>query len=279
MSVSPELKRFFAEEIRAVGALSDGPMTDRVIDAFASVPREDHVGPGPWLLRSPIFGFAPWRTPDSDPRHLYHNTLIALDEDKGINIGEPTLWARYLSRTPIPDGASILQVGAGSGYYTAILAELAGNGGHVLAMETNKTLADMAQSALDRRTNVTVRLGNGATDLTGGDGPFDLVVAFAGVTHPVSAWTEALKSDGRMLLAVTGDSWWGAMLLAERKGDVFNAMTLGRCGIFPCVGARDPEIAKRIDALWSDPSRMIDTTIVVRLENGSVRYEVDGRVY
>ncbi len=279
MKIRREVRRFFAEEIRAAGALKNGHATERVLDAFAAVPREDHSGDGPWLLRSPHFGLASRRTPDADPMHLYHNVLIALDETQGINIGEPSLWARFFSQAAIAQGASILQIGAGSGYYSAILAELAGEKGRVLATETDAALADMASSALSSRTNVTVRHANGATDLAADDGPFDLIVGFAGVTHAVPAWTLRLKPKGRMLLPITGENWWGAMVLAEKEGDEFAARTLGRCGFFPCVGARDDETAKRVDKLWSDPSRLQDKEMRMRFYNEQVCYEVDGCVF
>ena len=145
MNMETAIRRFYAEEVQAAAALPDNPATDRLFDAFACVPREDHVQPGPWLLRSPLAGMPTRRTPDSDPRHLYHNVLVALDEEQGINIGEPSLWARFLARAEIQEGASILQVGAGSGYYTAILAELAGQNGHVLATEIDGGLTTIAR--------------------------------------------------------------------------------------------------------------------------------------
>jgi protein-L-isoaspartate(D-aspartate) O-methyltransferase len=279
MNVGPELRRFFAEEVRAAAALQEGPTTERVLDAFAEVPREKHAGSGPWMVRSPLFGLASRRTPNADPTHLYHNVLIALDEERGINIGEPSLWARFLSWTPIAEGSSVLQVGAGSGYYSAILAELAGVSGRVLAMENEKLLADMAISTLSSRANVEVRHGNGATELMTKDGLFDLIIAFAGVTQPAQSWIEHLKPDGRMLLPVTGDNWWGAMILAERDGNAFNAITLGQCGFFPCIGARDEETAKRIDALWSDSTRLSNKKLRIHFEGRHVLYEIDGHTY
>ena len=39
-----------------------------------------------------------WTTPDDDPRRLYHNVLVALDEARGLNTGEPALWARHFDR-------------------------------------------------------------------------------------------------------------------------------------------------------------------------------------
>lgn len=276
MAPGPHIKQFFAEEVRAAAALEDTPQSERVVAAFAAVAREDHVGPGPWLVRSPLFGMASRRTPDANPEHLYHNVLIALDEDQGINIGLPAPWARFFSKTNDLTGASILQVGTGSGYFTAILSQLAGPQGRVLATEIDPKLAPMAERALKSCANVTVHQGNGATDLQEHDGPFDLVVAFAGVTHPVAAWTTRLKPHGQMLLPLTSETWWGAMVLMEGGPGRFTATSLGQCGIFPCTGARDPATAKRLEALWSEPARHMDAKIIIHSDGTSARFSVEG---
>ena len=65
-------------------------------------------------------------TPDDDPAFLYQDTLVALDADRGINIGEPTLHARCLDALALREGETVLHVGAGAGYYTALLAHLSG---------------------------------------------------------------------------------------------------------------------------------------------------------
>ena len=277
--LKPEVRRFYAEEIRAAAALPDGSATERLLEAFAAAPRENHVGPGPWLLRSPLYGLASRRTPNDDPEQLYHDVLVALDEVEDINIGLPSLWARFLHRASVSAGDSVLQVGAGSGYYTAILAALVGSEGQVVATEIDEKLAAMAEAALANRANVSIRRCNGATELDTDAGPFDLIVAFAGVTHPTPSWIARLKPEGRMLLPVTDDSWWGAMLLFERDGEAFDATTLGACGFFPCAGARCDEAAGRISQLWSERSRLADLKLRVRLHNGGARYEVDGVEY
>ncbi len=276
IALSPDIRRFYAEQIRALAALPDGPATARLLEAFAAVPREEHAGPGPWLLRSSFYGLASRRTPDADPKHLYHCVLIALDEEQGVNIGDPSLWARFLHRVAIAEGASVLQIGAGSGYYTALLAELVGPAGRVVATEIDEALAGMAERALARRANVAVRHGNGTSALGGGERAFDLVVAFAGVTHPVPAWRERLAPDGRLLLPLTDDDWRGAMVLFEHDGEAFEGTTLGPCGFFPCVGARDEEAAGRLAKLWSEPSRLTGRRLRVRVSDGTVRYEMDG---
>jgi hypothetical protein len=61
-----------------------------VVDAFETVPRERFVGPGPWRILSPLVSGEYWTTTDADPRHVYHDVLIALDEARGINNGGPS---------------------------------------------------------------------------------------------------------------------------------------------------------------------------------------------
>ena len=76
MSRAPRLgeaRRHFAEELRVVSHIG----SDRVVEAFAAVPRERFAGPGPWRLLHDGDGY--WSTPDAEPHWLYHNVLIALD--------------------------------------------------------------------------------------------------------------------------------------------------------------------------------------------------------
>jgi protein-L-isoaspartate(D-aspartate) O-methyltransferase len=264
----------FADHLRIMAALEDGPATDRVLNAFRAVSREMFAGPGPWKLRSPLEGFSlPVRaTPDADPKWLYHSVLIVLDEAKGINIGDPGFWARRFVRADIRAGARILQVGAGVGYYTAILGQLAGADGHVLAYEVEGDLCERARANLSAWPNVEVRHGNAATDLDD-DRTFDLVVAFAGVTHVPKAWSSRLAHDARLLVPLTGADWWGAMILAHRFGQGFDATTLGRCGVYPCAGARDDDLAQRITDLFDDPSHLAEWRFRIVEEDDRVQIE------
>ena len=127
-----EVRRHFAEELRVVSHIG----CERVVEAFAAVPRERFAGPGPWRLLHDGDGY--WSTPDANPRWLYHNVLVALDEKRRLNIGGPSLWAFHFDRIGVRQGDRVLQIGAGSGYYTAILAELAGPRGRIDALEIDE---------------------------------------------------------------------------------------------------------------------------------------------
>lgn len=244
----PAIPRHFARGLVAFAGLPPGKATDRLEDAFAAVPRERHAGPGPWQLIAERGPSGRWTTPDDDPAWLYHDVLVSLDAGTGvgINMGGPSMWAAQLGALGIRPGTRVLQVGAGTGYYTAVIAHLAGLEGGVTAMEVEPRLAARAADALTDVPNASVVEGNAATDPP--PGPYDLVVAFAGVTHPVPAWIDALAEGGRMLLPVTGASGWGAFTLFEREGsDRLRLATLGRCGFYPCAGARDEALAERWD--------------------------------
>jgi len=226
-----EARRWFAEELRAMGHLED----ERVVEAFATVPRERFAGPGPWRIYHLADGY--WSTPDADPSRLYHNVLVALDESRGLNIGEPLLWARHFDRIGVRTGDRILQIGTGSGYYTAILAELAGPTGHVDGIEIDVPLATKAQRNLEAWPSAHVRAADANVPI---DGQWDLVVAFAGATTPNRWWLDALADGGRLLLPMTAErARGGFMPRLDCHGKGLSARSAGWVGFYPCAGARN----------------------------------------
>jgi protein-L-isoaspartate(D-aspartate) O-methyltransferase len=255
-----EVRRWYAEELRFTARVS----SPAVIEAFATVPRERFVGPGPWRVRSPMNMDEYWSIKDVDPRHVYHDVLIALDEGRGINNGQPSLWARLFDHLDIKAGEQILHLGCGTGYYSAIAAELVGRAGQVSAVDIDKKLAAQAHVALAPWPQVSVIHGDGAR--TSFD-PVDVIIASAGATHPPLSWIAALKLGGRLLLPMTtaeslGDAELstakialsagggpGAMLLVVRQAeDEFSARFLCRAGFIHFQGVRDQDAERRLAA-------------------------------
>ena len=241
-----QARRWFAEDLRVIGHLLD----ERVIDAFATVPRERFAGPGPWRILHSADGY--WTTPDADPRHLYHNVLIALDEERRLNIGEPLLWARHFDRIGVKDGDRVLQIGTGSGYYTAILAELVGPNGKVEAIEIDTPLAATAERNLEAWPTAHITVGDASAPI---EGRWDLIVAFAGATAPHGWWLDALANGGRLLLPMTAGNFssrGGFMLRLDRRGNGLAARSAGWVGFYPCAGARSPEGEAALEAALAD---------------------------
>ena len=84
-------------------------------------------------IRSPKDMAEYWTTADADPRAVYHDVLIALDEARGINNGQPSLWALLLDHLDILAGERVLHLDCGIGHYTAVVAELVGPMGWITA--------------------------------------------------------------------------------------------------------------------------------------------------
>src|ERR1700730_4299648 len=108
------LRRFYARLVLGTSGIAE----PRIVDAFATVRREQFVGPGPWQVW--IDGGC-MGTETDDPIVLYQDILIALAPDRGIHNGEPSLHAKSLGAALPKAGDVVIHVGAGTGYYTAIL--------------------------------------------------------------------------------------------------------------------------------------------------------------
>lgn len=236
-----EARRWYAEELRYTAKVN----APAVIAAFATVPRERFVGPGPWRIKSPMSLAEYWTTENADPRHVYHDVLIALDETRGINNGQPSLWALLFDKVSIKPGEQVLHLGCGTGYYSAVAAEIAGSAGSVTAVEIDAVLAERARAALAPWPQVRVSNVDGAH---ASFDPVDVVIASAGATHPLRAWLDALKPSGRLLFPMTTIRGGpGAMLLITRlTGSELAAGFICRAGFIDFQGARDPGIGSRL---------------------------------
>ena len=236
------VRTWYAEELRYAAAVK----SKDVIRAFATVPRERFLGPGPWLICT---GEAPnkyWSTEDDDPRCVYHNVVIGMLTEKGLNNGQPGLWAHLFDRLDLARGKRVLHLGCGAGYYSAILAEIVGPSGRVTAIDLEEGLVTRAAEALGPWPQASAVAADGATYQPGA---VDIIVASAGATHPLPQWLDALPPGGELLLPLTGKGGWGQTLLVtrQRDGEGFAARFAGYVGIYHFAGARDAEMAERID--------------------------------
>ncbi|WP_027996323.1 protein-L-isoaspartate O-methyltransferase family protein [Simplicispira psychrophila] len=131
----------------------------------------------------------------------------------------PKVEARMLQDLKVQKNERVLEIGAGSGYMAALLAYRAH---HVVTLEINPELAEMARENLDSAgvTNVTVRLADGAQPGTVPDGPFDVIVLSGSVATVPQELLAQLRDGGR-LAAFTGQDPVMRATFVQRTGDRF----------------------------------------------------------
>jgi len=248
---SVNLRAFYAQFVTAVG----GARHSRIERAFSEVPREPFAGPGPWS----VLAIGPWplqsgerpayvQTPGDDPAFLYQDTLVALDAERGINIGQPSLHARCLDRLAPKEGNMVLHVGAGAGYYTALLAELVGGTGRVHAYEIDPELATRAARNLAYLPHVELHARSGIGE---GLPQADRIYVNAGVGQSSWSWLEALRPGGRLLFPLQPTWRVGGMLLVKRPavGTAWPARFVARATFIQCEGIPHDEKLDRLLAV------------------------------
>lgn len=233
------MRHRYAEALAAAPGVTD----ERVVRAFDAVPRERFLGPGPWLIAGKD-GYAP---SSDDEAAIYDDVVVALVADKRINNGQPSLHARLLSAAAVRPGEHVLHIGCGTGYYTAILAELVGQDGSVAAWDVEPTLVARAREYLADRPNVEVSLRSGL------EPPIprsDLIYASTGFTTPAKPWTDALAEGGRLVFPLTPGWGWGGMLLVTRRGDRLDARFICRVSFIPAVGGSNDAEAEALQGAF-----------------------------
>ncbi len=165
-----------------------------VLKAMAAVPRHEFV-------------------PDEMTAHAYEDRPLPIGHRQTIS--QPYIVALMTQLAKARPGQKVLDVGTGSGYQAAVLAEIVG---HVYSVEIVCPLADAARERLKRLgyQNVTVRCGDGYQGWKE-HAPFDLVVLAAAPDHVPPALMKQLAPGGRLVLPV-GDAVQ-VLRVVERQPD------------------------------------------------------------
>jgi protein-L-isoaspartate(D-aspartate) O-methyltransferase len=262
------VRRAFAKQVvAAAGADHAG-----VEAAFAAVRREEFLGPGPWRILRWGRGYVP--TSSADPVYLLTDDVVAILPERHINNGQPSLHAWLMASANPRPGEHVVHIGAGVGYYTAILAHAVGPTGKVTAIEFDPGLAERARANLTALTHVRVVQGDGSVVPFD---PADVIYVNAGATRPADRWLDGLREGGRVILPLTTDQGFiagsststaqlsidrrGAVFLIERRGSDYLAKWLSPVAIFPCEGMRDAASETALAAAfakggWRDVTRL-----------------------
>jgi protein-L-isoaspartate(D-aspartate) O-methyltransferase len=256
-----EVRTFYAQQMAAASSSGD-PRLERI---FELVPREAFLGRGPWQIK--VNGRY-IETPSADPVYLYQNVLVALDAVKGINNGEPFLHAAWIGAVAPQGGDAVCHIGAGTGYYTALLSMLTLPGGSVQAFEIDEALARQAVEHLEPFAGVTVTCGD-ATSLP--VPASDLIYVNAGVVAPPRSWLEALRPGGRLIFPWRPTDSIGLTMLLKRSESGLEAKPLMPSWFIPCIGASNADQctkmpgrseARSVRSAWLTADRKPDATAV-----------------
>ena len=156
-----------------------GIADQRVLEAMARVPRHE---------------FAPERYRDQ----AYEDHPVPIGE--GQTISQPYIVAIMLEALALSPADRVLEVGTGSGYVTALLAELAAE---VISVERHTTLADPARDLLVRMgyTDVKVMVGDGRQGFAEG-APYDAIIVSAASADIPPALLVQMAEGARMIIPV-----------------------------------------------------------------------------
>ncbi len=236
------LRTSYADRITTLAGIPPETALGRAIAAaLESLPRENFVEPPPWCIVAPR---GHTQTVSDDPAVLYQDVLVPLGAGRGLNNGQPSLHALCLNALAPQKGESAVHVGAGTGYYTAVLALLVGEQGRVDAYEIEPELALRAAGNLAGLSKVAVH------DRSGAEAPLpacDVLYVNAAADQPLAVWLDALRPGGRLLFPLEPHGADGQMLLLTRRAESsWSARFLCRVQFVPCAGAISPGASRAL---------------------------------
>lgn len=175
------------------------------------------------------------------PRHLfvgealqdqaYGDFPLPIGHDQTIS--QPYMVAEMTRLLELTPHDRVLEIGTGSGYQTAILAELAYG---VYTIERIPELLSKAKTRLEqlKYSNVVARCSDG-TNGWPEEGPFDAIIVTAGAPHVPDALKEQLATKGRLVIPV-GDAYSQILMKITRKDDKFIERAMGGCRFVKLIG-------------------------------------------
>jgi protein-L-isoaspartate(D-aspartate) O-methyltransferase len=178
------------------------------------------------------------------PRHLFVNEALRdqahndspLPIDNGQTISQPYIVALMTEAMELTGKDKVLEIGTGSGYQTAILAELAE---HVFSIDRIASLASAARKLLESLNyfNVAIRVGDGTYGWRE-EAPFDAIIVTAGAPNIPKILMEQLSTGGRLVIPVGGRHSQTLVKMTKLSDDVNDVKKedLGGCRFVDLIG-------------------------------------------
>lgn len=198
------------------------------------------------------------------PRHLfvptvpleraYEDGVVRLKEVDGVltsSLSQPSMIVEMLQQLDLFAGARVLEIGTGSGYTAALIAQIVGERGAVTSIDIDAELVMLAAHQLAKsgysRVHVAARDGRlGFEELA----PYDRIVLTVGAAEIAPAWWDQLTSDGVLVLPLSLGGMQKCVAF-ERSGDEMRSRSAIDCGFIKLRGEGAHE---QVIALTEDPS-------------------------
>lgn len=192
-----------------------GIQNQTVIEAFRNVPRERFV-------------------PEEHRKYAYQDR--ALPTSEGQTISQPYMVASMTQQLQPQAEDRILEIGTGSGYQSAILAEI---GARVFTIEREQTLANQAREILDSLgygEQIQIRVGDGTRGWPE-YAPYNGIIVTAGAPSIPDSLKEQLSVGGRLVIPVGNRSQQYLVTVTREEADQWNRKSGSPCVFVPLVGA------------------------------------------
>ena len=221
-----------------------GIHSEPVLGAMGRVPRELFV-------------------PEQQEAAAYQDSPLPIAE--GQTISQPYIVAFMLQAAELAPGERALEIGTGSGYAAAVMAEVAGQ---VFTMERQARLALSARQALEKAgsRNVEIRVGDGTLGWPE-RAPFNVIVATAGGREIPRSWKEQLAVGGRLVMPVGETPRRQILIKVTRLSDTeYREERLSEVRFVPLIGEQgwsEPEARRE----WSRPTADPDDELTALLRD------------
>ncbi len=201
------IKLELIDELREMGIRDE-----RVLEAIMRVPREEFI-------------------PQSMRAHAYEN--VALPIGFGQTISQPYTVAFMTQALDVKPGDKVLEIGTGSGYQAAILAEL---GARVFTVERSLDLYNRTLNLLDKFPyKIFMKYGDGTKGWSE-NAPYDKIIVTAGSPKIPSSLVEQLKEGGRMVIPVGGKENQKMAIIDKREDGTLAAKEFSNFKFVPLIG-------------------------------------------
>ena len=162
-------------------------------------------------------------------------TDIPLSIGQNQTISAPHMVAIMTEALDVKENHKILEIGTGSGYQAAVLAEIVKEG-KVYTVERISELAKQAKKSLAGYKNIEVIVADGTLGYKK-EAPYDRIIVTAGAQDIPQKLIDQLKDEGKMLIPI-GSHFFQDLILIEKKGKGITKKNLGGCMFVPLISTR-----------------------------------------